>query len=308
MLHAARGPKSLGQAGPPCQLCSCGLTPQAPRGIMTGTRPGTRPDSEECTGLLASCKTVPACFGYPTWPCRRQPALQWVPHLAVQMPPCPEVGTPPGLADTAPAAPIPPGLAHATPAAAGRPTHCPRAVTGSPGPPHIQLHDLPAAGRRRGETAAVPARHVRGRSRSQGRGPGPEPEPGAAARRPEHTRNAEPPAASRFAPASPATCSRPPPLVAAGRRPSPASAQGPLASMAAATTVWRTGRREGQKAAALELHAYGVGVDGAGERVELLLMGVAGQRISATDSLEKICLLSLHQHTDSGKKENLAVV
>lgn len=172
MLHAARGPKSLGQAGPPCQLCSCGLTPQAPRGIMTGTRPGTRPDSEERTGLLASCKTVPACFGYPTWPCRRQPALQWVPHLAVQMPPCPEVGTPPGLADTAPAAPIPPGLAHATPAAAGRPTHCPRAVTGSPGPPHIQLHDLPAAGRRRGETAAVPARHVRGRSRSQGRGRG----------------------------------------------------------------------------------------------------------------------------------------
>lgn len=49
----------------------------------------------------------------------------------------------------------------------GRPTRCPRAVAGSPGPPHIQLHDLPAAGRRRGEAAAVPARHVCGRSRGQ---------------------------------------------------------------------------------------------------------------------------------------------
>lgn len=45
------------------------------------------PDSEECTGLLGSCKIVSACFGYPTWPCRPQPALQWVPHLAVQTPP-----------------------------------------------------------------------------------------------------------------------------------------------------------------------------------------------------------------------------
>lgn len=122
-----------------------------------------------------------------------------------------------------------------------RPTR-PRAAACSPGPPYVQLHNLPAAGRRRGETAAVPARHVCGRSRGRSQ------ERRVAGRSTHGTPSL--PAASRLAPASPAECPRPPPLAAAGRRPSPASPQGPLASMAAATAVGRTARRVGQNGTA----------------------------------------------------------
>lgn len=139
-------------------------------------------------------------------------------------------------------------------------------------------------------------------------GPEPEPEPGAAARRPEHTRNAEPPAAARLAPASPTTCSWPPPLVAGGRRPSPASPQSPLASMAVATTIWRTGRREGQKAVAPALHAYEEGVGGAGEREELLAMGGAGRRVFCHRWPRKDLPLASSPAQDLGKKETFAVI
>lgn len=191
--------------------------------------------------------TLPSS-GYPTWPCRWHPALNWLPHLAVQTPPRPQhlshQGLHMSLLQQPASHPLTPrgyGLTWSPPHSAARSPHClppPRRSCRSARPPCLR--------------------------------PEPGPEPGAAARRPEHTRNAEPPAASRFAPAFPAACSRPPPLVAAGRRPSPAPAQGPLASMAAATTVWKTGRSEGQKATALALHAYGVGVGGAGKREELL--------------------------------------
>lgn len=78
-------------------------------------------------------------------------------------------GTPPGRADAAPAAACtPPGLADAVPYGRGCPAPLvPARPKGSPGPPYVQLHDLPAAGRRRGEAAAVPARHVCGRSRGR---------------------------------------------------------------------------------------------------------------------------------------------
>ena len=57
---------------------------------------------------------------------------------------------------------IPPHRGPASPG--GRPPAIPHPeplLPDSPGPPHVQLHDLAAAGRRRGEAAAVPSRHVR---------------------------------------------------------------------------------------------------------------------------------------------------
>lgn len=82
--------------------------------------------------------TLP-CSPYATWPCRRRPGCSTFITWACTCHSC----------------------------SSGRPTHCPRVDAGSPGPPNIQLHDLPAAGRRRGEAAAVPARHVCGRRRGR---------------------------------------------------------------------------------------------------------------------------------------------
>lgn len=179
--------------------------------------------------------SLPVSGTHPTWPSGRRPARQWTPHLAVRTPPRLQHLSHQGLhmallrqRASHPLSPRGRGLTWSPPHSAARSPRCwppPRRSCRSARPPCLR--------------------------------PEPGPEPGAAARRPEHTRNAEPPAASRLAPASPAACSPPPPLVAAGRRPSPASPQGPLASMAAATTVWRTGRREGQKAATQALRAYG---------------------------------------------------
>lgn len=201
-------------------------------------------------------QNFPCLSRYPTWPCRRHRALQPVPHLAEQTPPRLQHLSYLGLhmpllqqQASHPLSPRGPGLTWSPQHSAARSPRCwppPRRSCRSARPPCLRSE--------------------------------PRLEPRAAARRPEHTRNAEPPAASRLEPASPAACSRPPPLVAAGRRPSPASPQGPLASMAAATTVWRTGRGEGQKTAAVALDAYGIGVGVTSEREELLAMGGARRR------------------------------
>lgn len=225
----------------------------------------TRPRLQRVPYPTRPCRHRPGCSRYPIWPCRYRPGCSTYPHLAMPTPtplqqvphralptpprlqqvahravksqPQAAAGTPSSRADAAPAAAgSPPGLADA--AAAGVPPTCPRAAAGSPGPPYVQLHDLPAAGRRRGEAAAVPARHVCGRR--------PGPRPGAAGRRPEHTRSTEPSAASRLAPASPAECpSRPPPLAAAGRRPGPAR---PL--LRARSPPWRPPQPSGGRVAA----------------------------------------------------------
>lgn len=104
------------------------------------------------------------------------PRLQRVPHLAVQTPPktqrAPHLVAvkKPSCQQLAPHLDLQtaPPLQRVSHMGLSRPTR-PRAAACSPGPPYVQLHDLPAADRRRGETAAVPTRHVCGRSRSQER-------------------------------------------------------------------------------------------------------------------------------------------